>query len=206
MTEQAEFWRGTFGDAYCDRNASGRLIHANQKLFQCALRDCGPVASVLEFGPNIGLNLLALREIFPNIECHGVEINSRAAAMCRSNVSGSRIVESSVIEAIDSGLVSPCDLVLFKGLLIHLNPAELPRVYVESARLARRFVMIAEYYNPVPVAIDYRGNSERLYKRDFAGEFLDLVKSFRLRDYGFVYHRDRDGALDDITWFLLERE
>jgi len=205
MSEQAEFWRGSFGDAYSDRNIGVQLTRANEKLFRRALAARGPIGSVLEFGPNIGLNLLALRAIFPDIVCRGVEINSRAADRCRSNIPGSYVVESSVIEALDSDALTPCDLVLFKGVLIHLNPTELPRVYAASARLAKRFVMIAEYYNPVPVAVDYRGESERLFKRDFAGEFLDLVDGFQLCDYGFVYRRDRDAPLDDISWFLLER-
>ena len=56
-----------------------------------------------------------------------------------------------------------------------------------------------------PVAIAYRGDDDRLYKRDFAGEMLDKYNDLRLIDYGFSYRRDAAFPQDDITWFLLEK-
>ncbi len=61
--------------------------------------------------------------------------------------------------------------------------------------------MVAEYYNPTPVAISYRGHNDRLFKRDFAGELLDLYPQLQLVDYGFVYRRDPSFPQDDLTWF-----
>jgi spore coat polysaccharide biosynthesis protein SpsF len=72
--------------------------------------------------------------------------------------------------------------------------------------MSSRYILVCEYYNPTPVSIDYRGHSDRLFKRDFAGEILDLYTDLTLRDYGFVYHRDTNFPLDDITWFLLEKK
>jgi spore coat polysaccharide biosynthesis protein SpsF len=63
--------------------------------------------------------------------------------------------------------------------------------------------LIAEYFNPSPVSIDYRGESEKLFKRDFAGEMLDSIPSLGLVDYGFVWSRG-SFPQDDITWFLME--
>ena len=34
---------------------------------------------------------------------------------------------------------------------------------------------------------------------------MDKFPSFRLVDYGFVYHRDSNFPKDDITWFLLQK-
>ena len=45
----------------------------------------------------------------------------------------------------------------------------------------------------------------KLFKRDFAGEFLDRFADVRLVDYGFAYHRDPNFQQDDISWFLLEK-
>ena len=66
-------------------------------------------------------------------------------------------------------------------------------------------ILIAEYYNPAPVEVSYRGNSGKLFKRDFAGEMLDRYADLHLLDYGFGYHRDPQFPVDDITWFLLEK-
>ena len=65
--------------------------------------------------------------------------------------------------------------------------------------------MIAEYYNPSPVSISYRGHKDRLFKRDFAGEFLDKFSNSNLVDYNFHYHRDKNFPQDDITWFSIEK-
>lgn len=64
--------------------------------------------------------------------------------------------------------------------------------------------MVCEYYNPTPISINYRGHTDRLFKRDFCGEILDRYPSLQLIDYGFVYHRDPGFPQDDITWFLME--
>ena len=53
--------------------------------------------------------------------------------------------------------------------------------------------------------IEYRGNQEKLFKRDFAGEILDTYSNIELKDYGFSYRRDQAFPQDDITWFLLEK-
>jgi len=56
------------------------------------------------------------------------------------------------------------------------------------------------------VSIPYRGHSDKLFKRDFAGEILDQFSDLRLVDYGFVWHRDNLFPQDDISWFLLEKQ
>ena len=94
---------------------------------------------------------------------------------------------------------------LSKGVLIHLAPELLPTAYAQLYALSQRYILIAEYYNPAPVEVSYRGNSGKLFKRDFAGEMLDRYADLHLLDYGFVYHRDPQFPADDITWFLLEK-
>jgi pseudaminic acid biosynthesis-associated methylase len=89
--------------------------------------------------------------------------------------------------------------------MIHINPDMLPKLYSTLAKASQRYVLIAEYYNPSPVTIQYRGHNDRLFKRDFAGEFLAAHPEFELVDYGFVWRRDPVFPLDDITWFLLKR-
>jgi pseudaminic acid biosynthesis-associated methylase len=98
------------------------------------------------------------------------------------------------------------DLVLIKGVLIHINPDQLKKVYEKLVASTSRYLMVAEYYNPSPTTVTYRGHNDRLFKRDFAGELLDQFPGLQLVDYGFVYHRDPNFPQDDITWFLLEQK
>lgn len=98
------------------------------------------------------------------------------------------------------------DFVLIKGVLIHINPEYLDRVYETLYQSSSRYICLVEYYNPTPVEVNYRGHQGRLFKRDFAGEILDKFKDLKLIDYGFTYHRDSHFPQDDATWFLLEKE
>jgi spore coat polysaccharide biosynthesis protein SpsF len=106
---------------------------------------------------------------------------------------------------LDYPVAETFDLVLVKGVLIHINPDLLPAVYDRLYRSSRRLILVCEYYNPSPVVIPYRGHADRLFKRDFAGEILDTYSDLVLLDYGFAYRRDPAFPQDDVTWFLMER-
>ena len=113
------------------------------------------------------------------------------------------MVQSSIIEF---ETTHQWDLTLTKVVLIHIHPDLLPEVYNRLYRFSKRYILLCEYYNPVPVSVVYRGNTSKLFKRDFAGEMLDLYPDLRLIDNGFVYHRDPKYSLqDDMNWFLLEK-
>ena len=97
------------------------------------------------------------------------------------------------------------DLTLIKGVLIHINPDALPQVYEKLVQSTQRYLLVAEYYNPSPVAIPYRGHMDRLFKRDFAGEIMAQHPEMTLMDYGFAYRHDPNFPQDDITWFLMHK-
>ena len=111
------------------------------------------------------------------------------------------------ISDFDNGMLSngPCDLALIKGVLIHINPDQLEMVYKKIYESTKKFILICEYYNPKPDTVIYRGHADKLFRRDFAGELLNLYRELKLVNYGFVYHRDHSFPQDDFTWFLLEK-
>ena len=198
-TDQAKFWEGDFGDEYIGRNRPEALHSSNVHLFSRILTSTtGEVNSVLELGANIGVNFLALRQLLPDMNYTGVEINTAASRKLHKRGVD---VFNSAIEDFDSE--SQWDLVFTKGVLIHLNPESLASTYEKMVRLSSRYILVAEYFNPSPVAINYRGEAERLFKRDFAGEMLDTFEGLVLRDYGFAYSRG-PFPQDNISWFLME--
>lgn len=201
-TPQEEFWAGAFGDSYIHRNAAPALVDAKEAMFRQALAGTDGIRSVVELGCNIGLNLVALTRLLPQPELRGVEINAAAVARARENLPEAAITQGSLL---DYAVEPPGDLAFTCGVMIHLNPEMLAAAYAKLAAASRRYVLIAEYYHPSPVTVTYRGHEARLFKRDFAGEFLDAHPAFRLVDYGFVYRRDPRHPLDDVTWFLLAR-
>jgi pseudaminic acid biosynthesis-associated methylase len=201
-TEQERFWAGEFGDAYTQRNRGAQLQASRTSLWARVLGRCARIDSVTELGANLGLNLMAIRRLLPVARLRGIEINAQAAAELRRNLPEAEVLEASFLERTFD---EPSDLAFTCGVLIHVAPAALHAAYDALARSARRYVVLCEYYDPRPVTVPYRGHTERLFKRDFAGEFLDAHSDFRLRDYGFVYHRDPQFPADDFTWFVLER-
>lgn len=201
-TDQEAFWAGTFGTEYIQRNQGDALLASNLDFFAKALRSAGPVASCIEFGANIGMNLKALRLLRPELDCHAIEINADAARLLSEVIPAPNIHQGSILEFQPR---RTWDLALIKGVLIHINPSALPQVYDQLVAATGRYLLVAEYYNPAPVAIPYRGHGDRLFKRDFAGEILDQHPEMRLVDYGFAYRRDPVYPQDDITWFLLEK-
>jgi pseudaminic acid biosynthesis-associated methylase len=201
-TDQEQFWASDFGSQYIERNQGNQLLASNLDFFGKALRHAREVKSCLEFGSNIGMNLKALKLLFPDQDQYAIEINAKAATRLAETIPASQIYQQSIFEFIPE---RQWDLVLIKGVLIHLNPDKLLQAYEKLVQSTSRYLLIAEYYNPSPVAIPYRGHVDRLFKRDFAGEIIDLYRNMTLIDYGFAYHRDPNFPQDDITWFLLEK-
>lgn len=202
-TEQEAFWAGTFGSAYIGRNEGSALLASNLYFFSHALRRAGRIESCIEFGANIGMNLRALKLLYPQMLQTGIEINAEAASGLGELIGASQVFHGSIF---DYQVVEPANLALIKGVLIHINPEMLAACYQKLYDATRRWLLVCEYYNPSPVTIPYRGHNERLFKRDFAGEMLDMFSNLRLVDYGFSYHRDPAFAQDDITWFLMEKK
>lgn len=200
-TEQESFWNGSFGDEYVERNRSAQLLASNVALFSKLLGRTTGVGSALELGANIGMNMKALKTLRDGMKLAGVEINHSAAEQLRQ-IEGVEVFEGSIL---DVELEQRWELTFTKGVLIHINPEQLKHVYERLYRYSSRYVAVIEYYNPSPVEISYRGHAGRLFKRDFAGELMELYPDLKLLDYGFVWRRDPSFPQDDLTWFLFEK-
>ncbi len=201
-TEQEAFWRGDFGDDYSDRNRGAKMLSANRAFFSQVLSRASNVDGVLELGANIGMNLLAIRDLLPDAELSAVEINQKAGDEIKKNLPDVDLTVSSVF---DFEPARTWQLTFTKGVLIHINPDRLHDVYDTLHKASSRYVMVAEYYNPAPTEVVYRRETGKLFKRDFAGEILDRFDDLELIDYGFAYRRDPSFPQDDITWFLMEK-
>jgi len=200
---QEAFWAGKFGIEYIDRNCENSLITANVDFFSKGLRYARNIKSCIEFGANIGMNIKALKILYPHLEVHGLEINVEAAKKLTDCIPASCVYNTSIL---DFATARQWDLVLIKTVLIHISPDSLDLVYEKLVNSTSRYLLIAEYYSQTPVEVTYRGHADRLFKRDFAGEILDAYPNLELIDYGFTYQRDPKYPQDDITWFLLEKK
>lgn len=201
QTEQEEFWASDFGQDYQDRNVGEKIIVSKMVFFSKMLRSAPKVKSIIELGCNIGLNLQALNRISPEFELAAYEINESAAEKARA-LNIATVQTGTILDPLPHD--KTYDIAFTAGVLIHINPDQLDKVYQNLYNLSHKYILVSEYYNPTPVTVKYRGHENRLYKRDFAGELMDKF-GLTLIDYGFTYHRDAYFPRDDATWFLLSK-
>lgn len=203
-TEQEKFWiEKDWANSYMERKSLENIsLLPYKNFFSNIIKKEYDIKSIIEFGANIGLNLIALYQLFPDIEYSAVEINKDACNELEKINFITNIYNQSLLNL---DINEKSDLVIIKTVLIHINPKYLNLVYQELYETSNKYILIAEYYNPTPIEINYRGHNDKLFKRDFAGELMDKYKDLELIDYGFAYHRDNKTAQDDVTWFLLKK-
>lgn len=201
-TSHEIFWKGDFGDEYTKRNCLGGGMIACRvgNLAKCLAR-ADYITSSLEIGSNIGYNEIALQRLYPDIVMDVVEINKKAAQEC-NKIENVNVHNTSIY---DFTLEKKFDLTLVNGVLIYMDIDRLEDVYEKLYYYSKKYILIIEYYNPVPVNVTYRGYDGQLCKRDFAGEMLEKYSDIDLLDYGFIYHRDKAFPMDDFNWFLLSK-
>lgn len=200
MNPQEQLWSGSFGADYIARNRGSAVAASALGFLARCLSRIGRIGSVIELGANIGINLDAMGLLYPLCQQSAVEIHPDACDAL-SRVHARKVHCRSVLEFQPA---EQYDLVLVKGLLIHIAPENLARAYDVIDQCARRYVLIAEYFSPRRVEVAYRGNENALWKADFAGEFLDARPGYTVLDYGFVWRRDAQPQ-DDVTWALLAK-
>ena len=198
-TEQEKFWAGEFGDNYIQRNQDKLLVASNISMFSQVFEKAQNIESVIEFGSNIGLNLIAINQLLPNAKRSAIEINPNAVEELKK-LKLDTIFPMSILEFNDE---TKRDFVFTKGVLIHIDPNSLQKVYEAMYNTSKKYICMIEYYNPTPTELPYRGHSGKLYKRDFAGEIMEKYPDLKLVDYGFFYHKDPRHDQEDMTWFLM---
>ena len=211
-TQQEEFWSGDFGREYTDRNSRPlaewnefyRSIYGTTKLEINAefLGDLPRDARILEVGCNTGMQLVGLQAAgFERL--YGIELQAYAVEKARDFVRGVNILQGSGFDLpFKDGYF---DLVCTNGVLIHIAPADLPRIMSEMVRCSGRYIMGYEYYAPETTAINYRGNEGFLWKADFAQLFLDNFPELRLvKQQLYSYVNDAERGNQDVV-YLLEK-
>ena len=101
LTEQEMFWMENFGDEYIERNPVTLAARREKGLWtQILSRIEDTPRSVLEFGCNIGINLVALARLLPKARLCGLEINKQAATQAERNLAFLERERDSVRESV----------------------------------------------------------------------------------------------------------
>lgn len=185
-----EFWAGAFGDEYTERN---RVDWRARVPFWKATIDITRPNTVLELGANAGWNLRAIREASPGTYACGLDVNAKAARIARIEGYDVNTYDPSG----DLGVRYPVDLVFTAGLLIHIVPADLPRVMQNLVNASGRYVLAVEYEAKTEEEVPYRGHAGRLWRRPFGL----LYEQMGLR----LVHTGPATGFDRCTFWLMDK-
>lgn len=198
-------WSGEFGDRYTQRSgATVEAVRGRTRVWGEVLsRMTGDMPkSVLEVGPNVGLNLLGIQAL-SDMEQWAIEPNASARRQLIENgvLPAERLFEGfgHSIPLADGAV----DMAFTAGVLIHVDPSQLEATMREVHRVASKYVFCSEYFSPKAETITYRGEQDLLFKNDFGSLYMDMFPDLQLVDYGFFWRRTT--VMDDSTWWLFRK-
>lgn len=188
-----DFWRGDFGTQYTHRNRVD--IASRVPFWRNILETIGEETElVLEVGCNAGWNLRAIRYIDPGIRTYGVDVNE--AALIEASEAGIDAVFN--VPARDVGTIFNlnADMTFTAGVLIHIPPHDLRRVMQSIRDSSKRWVLAIEYEDEREVEVNYRGHTDKLWRRPYGKLYQDM--GLTLVDMGPA------PEFDNATYWLFE--
>ncbi len=192
-----DLWCGEFGESYTKRQAD--TSGARQHMWDMVLPKRG-VDTILEVGANVGANLEAISQIRDS-DLFATEPNELARRQLNDSGLCIQVTNDKANELrLDDKSI---DLVFTSGVLIHIPPADLEASMREIHRVARRWVVCAEYFAPSEEMIPYRGHDNALWRRDYGSLYLDTFPDLRCMTCLFAWKRMT--GLDNLTYWVFEK-
>lgn len=133
--------------------------------------------SVLEIGCDLGANLLAIQNQYPNSEVHGVEINSAAVAITKSLLD----IREGNIEEENLAFQEKFDYIIFGDVLEHLHNPQKTIRYCKQELLKEHGYIIASIPNLMHISV-----MQQLLKGRF--EYTDMGLLDRTHIHLFTYY------------------
>lgn len=202
-SEQERFWAKTYAQEYIEKN---RIFdhELGAQAWSLMLRATdGKIASYLECGCNIGRNIEQLKLVLPDAQPSVIEISKPAFKVVTARHQFAHAFNGAILDADFTD--GSFDLVFTMGVLIHINPDQLLEHMRKMLAFSSHYVLFGEYFSRTPATIEYQGEADRLFKRDFGKLFMGNFP-VKLLDYGFLWGHLYDAAgFDDITWWLFEK-
>lgn len=203
MNEQQNFWANSYAEEYISKNSSfDKKLGA--ECWQMMLAKAEGIRSILECGCNIGRNIGLLNEVLPSAKKSIIEISKPAYNYVTSHYDLDKTFNGAIVDSNFSP--AEFDLVFTMGVLIHIHPDDLVANMRKMYEYSGKYILMGEYFNHTPVMIEYQGEKNKLFKRDFGKLFIDTF-DVALVDYGFLWGHLYDKAgFDAITWWLFEKK
>src|SRR3989338_3210522 len=202
-SEQENFWATTYATDYIKKNSSFDNQLGAEAWAKMLRGTQGEVNNFLECGCNIGRNIDQIKMVLPDAIPSIIEISEPAFKFVTSHHDFKHAFNGAILySAFDE---ASFDLVFTMGVLIHINPDQLLEHMEKMFKYSNKYILMGEYFNRTPVSIEYQGEKEKLFKRDFGKLFIQNF-NVKLVDYGFLWGHIYDKAgFDDVTWWLFEK-
>lgn len=203
MNEQENFWKHEYAKDYISKNSDFNLKKGVAG-WKEMLKKANDINTILECGCNIGRNINFLNHLLPVAEKSAIEINPDAFKIATTNYKIKNAYNGSIVS---SNLIkNSFDLAFTCGVLIHIPPDELLQNMKKLFDYSKKYILIGEYFNRTPVMLEYQGQQNKLFKRDFGKLFIENF-DVELVDYGFLWgHIYDEAGFDDITYWLFKKK
>lgn len=202
-TEQEKFWAEKYAEDYIKKNSQFDNLLGAEAWGEMLSKVSGKVGNYLECGCNIGRNIDQLKIALPTAKPSIIEISEPAFSFVSARHDFGDAFKGAILDSTFDD--RSFDLVFTMGVLIHINPDQLLAHMERMFRYSSKYILIGEYFNRTPTTIEYQGERDKLFKRDFGKLFIENF-GVKLVDYGFLWGYIYDAAgFDDITWWLFEK-
>lgn len=203
LNEQQVFWANKYALDYIKKNKS---FNKNLGIdgWRKMLSKAENVETILECGCNIGRNIGFLNELMPSACISIIEISKPAFDFVTKEYKIDQKFNGPI--SVSNFSNESFNLTFTMGVLIHIQPNDLIENMKKLYDYSNRYILIGEYFNRTSVMIEYQGQTNKLFKRDFGKLFIENF-NVSLVDYGFLWgHIYDDGGFDDVTWWLFEKK
>lgn len=211
QTVQEKFWLSKFGKEYMERNN-----FTPQKLDRFYVESLGisrsqinkdfignlNLKNTLEVGCNIGIQINMLQKHKHKLgQIYGIELLPEAVEEAKANTKNCNIIQASTFDIPFKD--NYFDLVFTSGVLIHINPRDIPKALKEIHRVSKKYIWGYEFYAPQHENTVYRGHSDRQWRAPFAQIYLDLFPDLKIvKEKKYKYLKNEDMNIS----FLLKKQ
>ena len=139
------YLRSDWQDGYLDTSS---LEHPHRKLIVNAIRQKSKVESLLELGTGSGINLVMLKNNFPDLKCRGIDINSKAIQLGKKYLTKNSIahivLETGNIFDVTKMASNSVDIILTDAVLMYIDKKDLETLLSEMLRVSKMGLILCE--------------------------------------------------------------
>ena len=185
-SKQHKHWAGQGGNDYHTRN----WVDWRKRIpFWYSIMEKTSARSVLELGCGPGWNLSAIHRMHSDVVLGGVDVNPKA-----------RYIAESAGLIVGSTPMFDAELTFTVGCLIHIPRDEIESVMQSMIDNSYKWVLSVEYEAVKEVEVEYRGQSDLLWKRPYG----QMYETMGLTEIAFGKVGPDDG-FDECIWRLMSK-